>query len=103
LDFAALLVGSTAAHADANDKACILKAAETLPKIAGLVIKKTRTKVMPTPARWPSATPPIVVDVDIVAAGQAETYSYLCAVGDQGAIVQRLAREAAASAAQNSE
>jgi hypothetical protein len=88
--FASFITPAFAAGAD--DKACILKAAETLPKIPGLMIKASRATAMPAPAGWSAAGPPLRVEVDIVAAaGQAATYAYLCAVGAQGAIVQRLA------------
>jgi hypothetical protein len=72
-------------------RACTLKAAETLPRIPGLAIKATRTKEMPRPARW-DGPPPIRVEVDIMAAGQTETYAYLCGDSSAGAVVQRLAR-----------
>jgi hypothetical protein len=72
-------------------RACTLKAAERLPKIPGLVIKQTRTKVLPTPANWKEETPPIRVEVDITAAGQSGTYAYLCGDSRVGTIVQPLA------------
>lgn len=75
---------------DPDSKACALKAAESLPKIPGLVIKGSRTAVQPQPANWSSPVPPIVIDMDIVAAGQNETYSYLCATGPAGTVVQRV-------------
>src|SRR5258707_10307723 len=40
------LVAATSSRAEAN-KACISKATETLPRISGLVIKKTRTRPVP--------------------------------------------------------
>jgi hypothetical protein len=71
---------------------CILKAADTLPKIAGMKIGNTRTTEMPTPAGWQGAGPPLRVELDFVAAGQSATWAYLCAVTATGqAIVQRLA------------
>lgn len=83
-----------AEQSDPVSRTCILKAAETLPSIPGLVVKQSKIKSVETPANWPAGSPaPIVVDVDFVAAGQAETYSYLCAVSPNGqTIVQRLAR-----------
>src|SRR6266478_8641074 len=52
-----------------DTKACISKATETLPRISGLVIKKTRTRPVPAEilAKWKGQTRPIIVDVDIVA------------------------------------
>jgi hypothetical protein len=47
-----------------------LKAAETLPRIPGLEIKNS--KAAPA-SEW------IRVELEIAAAGQTETYSYLCA------------------------
>lgn len=75
---------------DPNAKACTLKAAEVLPKISGLEIKGTRTSIRPMPQNWSTPVPPILVDVDIVAAGQSETYSYLCATGPAGTVVTRV-------------
>lgn len=75
---------------DPNAKACTLKAAEVLPKIPGLEIKGTRTSIRPIPQNWATPVPPILVDVDIVAAGQSETYSYLCATGPAGTVVTRV-------------
>ena len=75
---------------DPHAKACTLKAAEALPKIPGLAIKSTRTAVQPMPQNWSTPIPPISVDVDIVAAGQADTYSYICATGSAGTVVMRV-------------
>jgi hypothetical protein len=78
-----LIVGfslaTTISHAqDANSKACILKSAEMLPHIAGLEIKSSRASPVEGNAGW------LRVDLDVVAAGQAETYSYACALGSTG-------------------
>jgi hypothetical protein len=75
---------------DPDSKACTLKVAEVLPKIPGLAIKSSRTAVQPRPANWPGPVPPIMVDMDVVAAGQNETYSFLCATGPAGTVVQRV-------------
>jgi hypothetical protein len=72
-------------------RACILKAAEMLPRIPGLVIQQSRTQEMTRPARWTGSSPPIRVEVDIIAAGQSGTYAYLCGDSPAGAVVQRLA------------
>ena len=65
-------------HAEAN-QTCISKTAKALPRIAGLVIKNSRTRPVPEPilATWKGQTRPIIVDVDIVVAGEAQTYSYM--------------------------
>jgi hypothetical protein len=86
-----LLLAAPAAAATPNETACILKAAETLPKIAGMQIGKSRATLLPAPQGWQWG-PPIKVEVDWTAAGQAATWAYLCTVGDSGnAVVQRLA------------
>jgi hypothetical protein len=78
-----------------DNKACILKATGTLPRISGLVIKKTRTRPAPAAmlATWQGQTRPIIVDVDIVALGAAETYSYICALTRGAAYVRRVISE----------
>lgn len=73
-----------------SDKACVLKAASMLPRIAGMEIKSTRTKQMPAPAGWTTESP-IRVEVGFVAAGQKYTWVYLCAMANGTALVQRLA------------
>lgn len=88
---AALSASTPAQSATPNEQACILKAAETPPRVAGMKIGKSRTKPLETPAGWQGSGPPIRVEVDWTAAGQAATWVYLCAVGEGGgAIVQRL-------------
>ena len=77
-------------HAEAN-KTCISKAAAALPHIAGLVISKSRTRPVPTAilASWKGQSQPIMIDLDVVAAGEAQTYSYMCVVTRGSAFVQR--------------
>ena len=86
---AALLFASTS-HAETN-KACTIKAAEALPHIAGLVIKKTRTRPVPATilASWKGQSQPIMIDLDVVTADEAQTYSYICVVTQGAAFVQR--------------
>jgi hypothetical protein len=69
--------------------ACILKATESLPRIPG---KKTRTRPVTADilATWKGQARPIIVDVDIVATGAEETYSYLCAQSKGSAYVRRV-------------
>ncbi len=79
---------SSALAASPNEQACVLKAADTLPKIVGMKIGKSRTSPAgaPAPAGW------LRVEVDWSAAGQNATWAYLCAVDGAGnARVQRLA------------
>jgi hypothetical protein len=70
---------------------CISKATEALPRIAGLVVKKSRTRpVSPAIlASWKGQSRPIIIDVDVEAAGEAQTYSYMCVVTQGSAFVQR--------------
>ncbi|MEY9239158.1 hypothetical protein ABIF68_006778 [Bradyrhizobium japonicum] len=87
-----LLSMSPALAAGSNEQACVLKAADTLPKIAGMKIGKSRTTTMQAPNNWPGSGPPLRVDIEWTAAGQAATWAYLCAVDGAGnARVQRLA------------
>jgi hypothetical protein len=83
---------ATASSGAENNKACILKATETLPRIFGLVIKKTRTRPVPAAilATWQGQARPIIVDVDTVAAGAEETYSYMCVMTKGSAYVRRV-------------
>jgi hypothetical protein len=87
----ALLLATASGWAEDN-RACILKATETLPRIAGLVVKKTRTRPVPPAilATWQGQARPIIVDLDIVAAGAAETYSYMCVLTKGAAYVRRV-------------
>jgi hypothetical protein len=87
----ALLLATASGRAEDN-RACISKATETLPRISGLVVKKTRTRPVPPAilATWQGQTRPIIVDLDIVAAGAAETYSYMCVLTKGAAYVRRV-------------
>ena len=57
----------------------------------GLVVKKSRTRpVSPAIlASWKGQSRPIIIDVDVETAGEAETYSYMCVVTQGSAFVQR--------------
>ena len=72
-------------------KTCVATAAEALPKIAGLVVKRSRTRpVSPAIlASWRGQSKPIIIDVDIETEGDAQTFSYLCVVTQGSAFVQR--------------
>jgi hypothetical protein len=87
--FVALMVAQSAYAKD--DRPCIAKAAEALPRIAGLVVKKSRTRpvsggILET---WKGQTRPIIVDVDFIADGGGQTYSFLCVITQGSAFVQR--------------
>jgi hypothetical protein len=86
---AALLFAPTS-RAETN-KTCTIKAAEALPRIAGLVIRKSKTRPVPAAilASWKGQSQPIMIDLDVVAAGEAQTYSYMCVVTQGAAFVQR--------------
>ena len=86
----ALLLATANSHAEDN-RACILKATEALPRIAGLVVKKSRTRPVSQAilASWKGRSRPIIIDVDVEAAGEAQTYSYMCVVTQGSAFVQR--------------
>jgi hypothetical protein len=87
----AMLLATANGHAEDN-RACILKATEALPRISGLVVKKTRTRPVSAEimATWRGQTRPVMVDVDIVTAGTAETYSYICVLTNKSAFVRRV-------------
>ena len=70
---------------------CIPKATEALPHTAGLAIKQTRMHPVSAAvlSTWKGQSRPIMVDVDIVAAGVGETYSFMCVVTNGAAFVQR--------------
>ena len=89
---ASLTLLATASSRAENNKACILKATETLPRISGLVIKRTRIRPVPAAilTMWQGQTRPIVVDVDVVAAGAEETYLYMCVLTKGSAYVRRV-------------
>lgn len=72
-------------------KTCISTANEALPRIAGLVVKKSRTRpVSPAIlATWKGQSRPVIIDVDTETAGETQTYSYMCVVTQGSAFVQR--------------
>jgi hypothetical protein len=86
----AVLLFAPTGHAEIN-KACTIKATEALPHIAGLVIKKSRTRPAPAAilASWKGQSQPILIDLDVVTAGEAQTFSYICVVTQGSAFVQR--------------
>jgi hypothetical protein len=70
---------------------CVAKATESLPRIQGLVVKKSRTRSVSAEvlSTWKGQTRPVIVDVDFEAAGEALTYSYMCVITQGSAFVQR--------------
>jgi hypothetical protein len=63
-----LIVAAPALAASPNESACIIKAGDTLPKIAGMKIGKSTTTQQPAPPNWPSPHPPIRVEIEWTAA-----------------------------------
>ena len=70
---------------------CISKATEALPRISGLVVKKSRTRpVSPEVlASWKGQSRPIIIDVDVMDSGEAQTYSYICVITQGSPFVRR--------------
>jgi hypothetical protein len=85
------LLASTGSRAEDN-KACISKAIGSLPRVSGLVVKKTRTGPVPKEilATWQGQTRPIIVAVDVVVWNELQTYSYICALSKGTAYVRRV-------------
>ena len=72
-------------------KTCVASATEALPKLAGLVVKRSRTRPVP-PAildTWKGQSKPVMIDVDIETEGEALTFSYMCVITQGSAFVQR--------------
>ena len=86
-----MIFASTSSRAE-DSKACFKKATELLPEIAGLRVKNESTLAASPEmlATWQGQTRPIIVDVDIIATGAEETYSYLCASTKGSAYVRRV-------------
>jgi hypothetical protein len=70
---------------------CLSKATEALPRISGLVVKKSRTRPVSQTilSTWKGQSKPVIIDVDFEAAGEAQTWSYMCVVTQGSAFVQR--------------
>jgi hypothetical protein len=80
----AVVASVSSAYANENDdkKACIIDAAQKLPNIAGLQIKKSSATVdakdsKPGTTFWQ-------VDIDFAAAGQDVRWSFLCVILPDG-------------------
>ena len=91
-----VLVASAALLAVFNDRAdagktCIASVTEALPKITGLVVKRSRTRPVPPTilATWRGQSKPVMIDVDIETEGDAQTFSYMCVITQGSAFVQR--------------
>jgi hypothetical protein len=84
------LLMALVSRADAG-KTCIATATEAVPKITGLVIKRSRTRPVPPAilASWRGQAKPVIVDVDVETEGDMQTFSYMCVVTQGSAFVQR--------------
>jgi hypothetical protein len=85
-----VLLLALSGRADAG-KTCLTTATEALPKITGLVVKRSRTRPVPPAilATWRGQSKPIIVDVDVETAGDAQTFSYMCVITQGSVFVQR--------------
>jgi hypothetical protein len=56
------------------------------------MVKKSRTRPVPAAilTTWQGQTRPLMVDLDTVTSGAAETYSYICALAKGSAFVRRV-------------
>jgi hypothetical protein len=91
-----ILAASAALLVTLNDRAdagktCMASVTESLPKITGLVVKKSRTRPVPPSilATWKGQAKPVMIDIDVETEGDAQTYSYMCVVTQGAAFVQR--------------
>jgi hypothetical protein len=99
---ASLTLLATASSRAEDNKACVLKATETLPRIAGLVVKKIRTRPVAAAilATWPGKTRPIIVDGYRRGGSRRNLFIHVCddeggsvrAPGDEVAIPTRQQR-----------
>lgn len=87
---AAALLAALVGRAEAA-KTCIASATEALPKITGLVVKRSRTRAVPPAimATWRGQAKPVMIDLDIETQGEAQTFSYMCVLTQGAAFVQR--------------
>jgi hypothetical protein len=72
-------------------KTCISSATEALPRIAGLVVKRSRTRPVPPAvlATWKGQSKPVIIDLDVETQFEAQTFSYMCVMTRGSAFVQR--------------
>ena len=86
----AAVLAASASEVQAG-KTCIASATEALPKVTGLVVKKSRTRpASPSVlSSWKGQSKPVMIDLEVVTEGDAQVYSYLCVVTQGSALVQR--------------
>jgi hypothetical protein len=87
---AAVLLTGLGSRAEAG-KTCIASATEALPRITGLVVKRSRTRPVPPAilATWKGQAKPVMIDLDVETVGEAQTFSYMCVMTQGSAFVQR--------------
>jgi hypothetical protein len=87
---AAVLFAALGSRAEAA-KTCIASATEALPKITGLVVKRSRTRAVAPAimATWRGQAKPVMIDLDVETEGEAQTFSYICVLTQGSAFVQR--------------
>jgi hypothetical protein len=87
---AAVLLAAVGGRAEAG-KTCVASATEALPKITGLVVRRSRTRPVPPAilATWRGQAKPVMIDLDIETPGEAQTFSYMCVMTQGSAFVQR--------------
>ena len=75
----------------AAGKTCVASATEALPKLNGLVVKRSRTRPVPPTvlATWKGQSKPVMIDVDVETTDDAQTFSYICVITQGSAFVQR--------------
>jgi hypothetical protein len=91
--FSLMLLPEAGTAATGPAQPCILKAKDALSKVAGMTVKKASTRPMSPKqlANWKGQTKPVIVDLDVLATGAEETYSYVCSAGSAGRVfVQRI-------------
>jgi hypothetical protein len=79
---------SSAASQTLEEKLCILRAAQILPNIPGLTITASRTKDPPQGTKPRKDTRFLSVEIDVRAAAQDVTFSYLCGLSRGTAIAE---------------
>jgi hypothetical protein len=86
---AALLI-ALASPAEAG-KTCISTATDALPKISGLVVKRSRTRPVSPEilTSWKGQSKPVIIDMDVETEGDAQTFSFMCVITQGSAFVQR--------------
>ena len=91
-----ILAASAVLFVAVNDRAaagktCVASATEALPKLNGLVVKRSRTRPVPPTvlATWKGQSKPVMIDVDVETTDDAQTFSYICVITQGSAFVQR--------------